>query len=157
MDVDNFLSIYQNHCDQSWSCPSNLCTLCPCHGKRVECEQFLSARKICVRSTVQYSFTKPFNIDQFHLISSLPWDQSSYVGYFGEIFFTILFAYGYLILHGVSLILFISMCLHHRAFSEIFKRLIDAARQCDENSLHDLIGFHLTAKEYVIRRALTVD
>lgn len=75
------------------------------------------------------------------------------MGYFGEIFITMAFAYGYLIIHGISLILFISMCLHHQAFSKIFKHTIEKTKECHAKFLRDLIGFHLTAKEYVVRCA----
>lgn len=54
---------------------------------------------------------------------------------------------------GVVLLLFVAICLHNHAFSEIFEHSIDkwnrrkGKNQNDEKFLCDLMRFHLTVKE----------
>lgn len=54
---------------------------------------------------------------------------------------------------GVVLLLFVAICLHNQAFSEIFEHSIDkwnrrkGKNQNDEKFLCDLMRFHLTVKE----------
>lgn len=59
-----------------------------------------------------------------------------------------------MIANGTILLLFISMCLHHRAFYKMMKNSIDKLNQksndeirCDEKFLRDLIQFHISSKE----------
>lgn len=58
-------------------------------------------------------------------LQSLPWSQRTHLGYAATIFLSIMMGESYLILNGSILLLFISICLHHRAF---YKRF--------ENSMH---------------------
>lgn len=78
---------------------------------------------------------------------SFPWDQTTYVGYVTEIIATVLIVCGYLILNGIPLLLFISICLHHRAFYRVFKQKIDKIKQWDEIFLCDLVRFHASVKK----------
>lgn len=54
---------------------------------------------------------------------------------------------------GVVLLLFVAICLHNQAFSEMFDQSIDkwngrkGKNQNDEKFLCDLMRFHLTVKE----------
>lgn len=75
------------------------------------------------------------------------WNQTTYFGYFGEVISLSLGAGTYLIASGAVMLLFISVCLHHRAFFKIFEHTIDTLKQCDKKSLCDLIRFHVTVKE----------
>lgn len=56
----------------------------------------------------------------------LPWNQETLLGYIAEIVCMIVTDEGYLLTSGAVLLLLISMCLHHRAFSEMFRRLLRA-------------------------------
>lgn len=75
-------------------------------------------------------------------------------GYLAEIASSILLLFSYMIANGTILLLFISMCLHHRAFYKMMKHSIDKLNQksndeirCDEKFLRDLIQFHISSKE----------
>lgn len=94
----------------------------------------------------------------FQNLLSLPWDQSSVVGYLGEVFHITIATKVYLIVNGVPLMLFISICTQHRAFYPIFKHSIDKwnARDKIQQIQHHrdgkkficgLIRFHLSVKE----------
>lgn len=87
---------------------------------------------------------------------SSPWDKTTMLGYFGEIVQTWIAAEIYLIVNGVALVLFISICIHHRAFYKIFKHSIHEWNSCQKNQNHDedrgsifvrdLIHFHILVK-----------
>lgn len=77
------------------------------------------------------------------------------IGYFGEMLILILISEVYLLISGVLLLLFISMCIHHRTFYEILKRSVDkwndniSISTDDKQFLCNLIRFHVSSKEYV--------
>lgn len=81
---------------------------------------------------------------------SLPWNQTTLVGYFGELGFQLPVGFGFFFYSGVFLLLFISICQHHVAFYKMFKHSMNQMkRPADENSrcaaknLCDLIRFHI--------------
>lgn len=88
---------------------------------------------------------------------SLPWDQSTYLGYFGEMCFFSTIGAAFLFANALILSLFLLFCIHFRAFLEIFKDMIansnhrkDENRRNDDDgrkSIVDLIRFHLLIKE----------
>lgn len=89
---------------------------------------------------------------------SLPWDQTTLWGYFSEVVSLIGVIIGYFIPISTILMLFVSMCLYHRAFYEIFEHSIDQFQQqnngespiedqCEMKSIDDLIHFHISVKE----------
>lgn len=57
--------------------------------------------------------------------NSLPWDQSTPIGYFAEICYDIFVSQSYLIFNGAFLILFVSLCYHFRTFDEMNEHLIE--------------------------------
>lgn len=79
------------------------------------------------------------------------------MGYFGEIIQTLIAAEIFLLVNGVPLVLFISICIHHQAFYKIFKHMIDEwnARQKNQSAdkdvekflAYDLIHFHILVKK----------
>lgn len=84
---------------------------------------------------------------------SLPWNQTTPSGYFGEIAFMLVCGQTHLITTCSPLMLFISMCIHHQIFYEIFDYSIDNwngldANENDEKFLCDRIRFHATVKKY---------
>ena len=85
--------------------------------------------------------------------SSLPWDQTTLLGYFGELMVIIAILLAYFTPTNTLLILFISMCFYHRAFYEIFKHTIDQFERqtdddkCESKSINDLIRFRISVKE----------
>lgn len=79
-------------------------------------------------------------------------------GYFAEIVWSILLLFAYMMVNGVTLLTFISFCLHHRAFYQLIKHSMDQLKQpsdnevaddnrCDEKFLRDSIEFHMSIKE----------
>lgn len=82
------------------------------------------------------------------ILSSLPWNRTTFLGYLGEIVFTALLGLSYMTVNGVVLTLFISICYHHLAFYTIFKQSIDRYKRRDERFLCDLIRFHISIKRY---------
>lgn len=87
---------------------------------------------------------------------SLPWNQTTLMGYSGEICVIISAGFASFAISGALLILFVSVSLHHQAFYKIFKYKLDAVDRCEENQcdemfLRDLIRFHISAKEWVLQ------
>lgn len=83
---------------------------------------------------------------------SLPYNQTTPLGYFGDVVASIAIGQGYLITSGSIMILFISICLHHRTFFNMFQhftRKLDQSNrnQSDHECLCHLIRFHLMVKE----------
>lgn len=88
---------------------------------------------------------------------SLPWDQSTIIGYLGEQILINIMCFVYSVINGVHLLLFISICLHHRTFYEIIESWIDKwnngngnGNPCDRDArkfLHSLIRFHISSKK----------
>lgn len=108
---------------------------------------FLSLFKHIFLSTLQESRSI---LKYVARIFSLPWSQDHPLGYAGTMFFEIMVCLAYLTYVGVFLLLFISLCLIHRAFYRKFRHLM---RKFDEDPEHkveklcDVIRFHNTAKE----------
>lgn len=58
----------------------------------------------------------------------------------------------YLVFNGTTLLLFVSICLHHRAFRRLFQSLLNRLDEpeksrSDQEILRNLIEFQITAKE----------
>lgn len=90
---------------------------------------------------------------KYSLINSLPWDQYTGLGYFYEIIFDFISSSDYMLLNGLLCISFISLCLFHSTFYQMFRhsvqRLDRNENQNSEKLLSDLIHFHTTVKGYV--------
>ncbi|XP_055310916.1 putative odorant receptor 69a [Sitodiplosis mosellana] len=79
----------------------------------------------------------------------LPWDQSTIPGYFAEIAFSILTAECYIVYNGAILLSFVSICLHHQAFYNIFYySLRKLGRPNEKELLCDLVDFHNSIKSW---------
>lgn len=93
------------------------------------------------------------NQNQISLANSLPWDQSTLIGYFGEISFNVIVGATYFISNGVMILLYISICIHHQTFYEMVENSIDKWALSDKNGkntekfLRNLIRFHISTKE----------
>lgn len=92
--------------------------------------------------------------------NSLPFDQHTVIGYLFDMSLEIAFTFVYAYINGTFLVLFISICLHHRAFHIIVKESI---QKWDENKnrngeqfLRKLARFHASAKEYVQNKELFI-
>lgn len=83
---------------------------------------------------------------------SLPWDQETPLGYFGEICISMICIEAYLLDNGALVLLFISMCLHHQAFYKMFQHSLLKLNRPDKNRndkkhICNLIRFHISVKE----------
>lgn len=90
-------------------------------------------------------------VEFFKNVYSLPWDQSTIYGYFGELIYGILSSLAFSTVNGVILVFFISMCWNHRAFYERFQHSIHKIDSSCENRndnviLCDLIRFQNATK-----------
>lgn len=94
---------------------------------------------------------------QFYLFTirhSLPWDQTTPFGYFMEMCVSLPFGAAYYIINGTLLILFVSICLHHQAFYEMFSYSVNSLQvvhghHIKKKILNDLVRFHIAVKEWV--------
>lgn len=83
----------------------------------------------------------------------MPWDQTTFLGYIGEINSIAYFGFTYMVEDCMILLFFVSICMHHQAFHEIFEHSInnhDAnSNNSDDNQqfIFDLIRFHVSVKE----------
>lgn len=80
-----------------------------------------------------------------------PWDQQTLIGYLAEIFLVIYIAGFYVVINGLFITLFISMCLQHSAFYKMFRHFVqkldDPGKNRDnEELICKLIEFHTTTK-----------
>ncbi|XP_055296841.1 odorant receptor 22a-like [Sitodiplosis mosellana] len=88
----------------------------------------------------------------------LPWDQSTLLGYFGEIIFIIISLEFYLVYNGVILLSFVSICLHHQAFNKMLRHSLrklerPAENRNDREFLCKLIDFHNSIKSWFLETA----
>lgn len=84
---------------------------------------------------------------------SLPWNQDTLVGYIGEIAYCCFVGEAYILSNGVILLLFVSICLHHKAFYQMYENAVIKLTEFDKNqNIHeynnicDLVRFHVTIK-----------
>lgn len=91
-----------------------------------------------------------------HLVYSLPWNQTTPLGYLAEICFQMLCGEAYLTFNGSVILLFISMCLYHQAFYKMFQYSMrkmnqppDEGQQDTKGVLCNFIRFHISVKEWV--------
>lgn len=85
---------------------------------------------------------------------SLPWNQNDLIGYFGEMCFSVMAANFYMSFNGAIEIIFVSMCLHHRAFLNMFQHyllIFDTSDEHRNDEIHlcNLIRFHIMVKRSV--------
>lgn len=83
---------------------------------------------------------------------SLPWNQSTPIGYSVEITLSISDPEFYMVSNGVFLLLFISLCQHHRAFYDIIEyttRKIGKKESYQSNAylFGDIVEIHTAAKK----------
>lgn len=111
---------------------------------------FLSSVRYYVRHFIRSKIVSQHLLSMFDF--SLPWDQSTLVGYFAEIFCVWHNGQVYLLAVGAVILFLISICYHHHAFYQIFKHSVDKINNFDENRKHEdvlrnLIRFHMLVKE----------
>lgn len=87
-----------------------------------------------------------------YIDDSLPWNQNTLLGYFGESLFIMICGIWHIFAIGVMMLFYISMCIHHHAFYEMIRNSLDKWNQRDENEndvkfVCDQIRFHITIKE----------
>lgn len=89
---------------------------------------------------------------QILIFFRLPWNQNTLYGYIGEILFTYFSCESYLFVNGPIVVLFVSMCLHHRAFYEMFNYSLHEMdvpnkKKNDKLELWKIIQFQNLVKE----------
>ena len=82
----------------------------------------------------------------------MPWNQETKLGYFTEIFHSIVATTYYLLCNGVFLLTFIGLCLHHQAFYQMFQHTLRKTddpdkRQMNTKFLRRLVTFHISIKK----------
>lgn len=98
--------------------------------------------------------THKLNWYPFFLFISLPWNQNTPIGYFAEVLYQMIAPDAFYITHGSVLLLFISICWHHKAFEQIIRHMMNQFDhlETDRNykkSLCQIIQFHITVKKLV--------
>lgn len=102
-------------------------------------------RKLNQSNWLKYSFLWNF---------SLPWDQRTPLGYFGEVFFANICGQVYMLVNGSLLLLLISICWHYQAFYQMFRSSIEKLKfrdnhRNDAKILCQSIELHVSMKEWV--------
>lgn len=125
--------LMSNNCSNHF----NLCKPCSLHS--------------CTKTNLLYAFSLQSKLQHkleiSSITSSLPWDQSTVLGYCVDICFILAIGEVYLLVHGALLLLFISTCLYHRAFRAVFQQAIENRKSGDEEFLCDLIRFHISVEK----------
>lgn len=86
--------------------------------------------------------------------NSLPWNRKTPLGYAGEIMYFLWTAEGYIFVNAAIVLLFVAICLHHRAFYEMYCFELNKFNRTDEHRnnqqfLTELIEFQLSFKKCV--------
>lgn len=125
-------------------------------NKNFEVENFFHPTPL-VYVKIQLKIGSPIHheIIYFSFKYSLPWNQTTFMGYVGELALSIPAGFGYWFVNGTFLLLFISICTHHQAFCEMLGHSVeklnrsdgDENSQCIAKSFRDFIRFHLSVKE----------
>lgn len=84
----------------------------------------------------------------------LPWNQQTVIGFLGDLLVTIGAGSFYLLYNGIFVALFVSICLHHRAFYRMYECLVqrldepDNSRS-DQEILREIVDLQVLTKEWV--------
>lgn len=70
---------------------------------------------------------------------SLPWNQSTYIGYVGEILYLIPCCWGVVLTNGAIMVTFISISIFHQTFYEIFECLLSTLNHNDKSTPAEMI------------------
>lgn len=84
--------------------------------------------------------------------SRLPMDQNTIFGYFVEVCFATTVSETYFDVNGGFCVLFISMCFHHQAFTNIFNYLIDKLNECNRRKPAEEIIYHLIRFRVLVQK-----
>lgn len=88
----------------------------------------------------------------FFIFISMPWDQTTPIGFFFEWLFDLIGGEMYWLGCATLLLLFVSFSMHHHAFCVMFRHLSTKMNVSDNTRnekfiLLDLIHFHITVKK----------
>lgn len=80
----------------------------------------------------------------------MPWNQSTIVGFFCDVCYVLTMGAVVCFANGLLILLFISICHHHRAFRDVFRQLMDKrTRNSTKNDyifMYQLIRFQNSVK-----------
>lgn len=159
MDVEKLFEVYTSHTYHRLGCRTiDFHCFQLVHLQEFQRREFFPSTSICVNVNLKivsqiYFFFQFDEIDCFSSCNfSLPWNQSTPMGYVGELCFSIWVGFGYFFANGAFLLLFISMCLHHQAFYGMFRHLVEKLKRpkknrCDAQFLCDLVRFYISKRE----------
>lgn len=90
-------------------------------------------------------------IIDFLSIDSLPWDQTTPIGYFGEICFSLLNVEAFWVVGGQILLLFVFICRNNFVFTEMFQSYLKEFEQSESTQekheiIRKIIAFHTDIK-----------
>lgn len=119
-----------------------------------KCWSILSSIEHYVRDYEQHWWYLSQYSDNNYQNFSLPWNQTTYCGYIGEITFGTILAVSYGFTMHAVLILFISMCIYHVKFLDMFDHLAEkldncSRVQCVNAKLCDMIRFRISVQKWV--------
>lgn len=136
-------------CTNGWAKVDSMWNICfilinVCKLKIGHISWYLVAQKAVCTVHIGIKFL-PFN----H--SRMPWNQKTPLGYFFEIVASVFAGGSYFITTGALLVMFISICLHHQAFYQMFVHALDeldhlAKGPNVEKHLCELIRFHTSIR-----------
>ncbi|XP_031638771.1 odorant receptor 82a-like [Contarinia nasturtii] len=83
----------------------------------------------------------------------LPWNQTTPVGYYGELCVAVAFIGTYMIMNGIIVLIFISICLQHQALYQMFQHLVRKLNRPNEKHnnkdvLRQIIEFQVTTRNW---------
>lgn len=152
MDVDDFLQIpagrwfiNQFNCSNYFDCFVLFLAW------RIQFNGTVSS--ISARVNAKISFSNKFKLKFDYGFCSVPWNEHTLVGYIAELSYHVASGVMYLLSETVFMLLFISLCLHHRAFYKMFCHSLNEINEhlndtkIGEQHLVRLIRFYVTVKE----------
>lgn len=97
------------------------------------------------------AFDQVTNSNSMHRYS-LPWNQKTFAGYVAEICLSVVLVMFYMFFNGFYFLFFISICLNHQAFYQMFQHYLQDFNQSDGETIDKkllckLIRFQTTAQE----------
>lgn len=162
-NVDNLSKTCALYLGQFTNCVLQLNTFMLVHWRWLRRRSLLSSNDnfVSCSSSSSNNLTASFNLCLVIFLSlsfSLPWNQSTILGYFMEQMFDIVMCLVYFPVNGILLLPFISICIHYRTFYQIIRNLVDHWNdstknhqfnniEIDRKFICDLIQFDISFKK----------
>lgn len=112
---------------------------------------------MCIHVSAPNSFLVCIIKSETTIHFRLPWNQDTALGWFAEVTFALSATVTYIIVNGCFTTFFTGICMHQRAYYQIFQTLSTqfTNERNTKNLLVDLIHYHNTSKSVFVESSKT--